>query len=225
MRILVVEDDRKMAELLRQGLAEEGHSVLVSSQGKEALSIAETGPFDLLLLDVMLPGMDGFTVARRLRAQHNQTPILMLTARDATADVVRALDLGADDYLTKPFSFDVLFARVRAVGRRGPIPQTIALEVGSLSLNRSTREVKRGERHINLTRTEYGILEFLMRSAGRVVERDALIATVWGGQTEIESNTLDAFVRLLRAKIEAPGEPKLLHTVRGVGYSLRAGEP
>ena len=221
MRILVVEDEARMAGLLRQGLAEEGHAVTVATEGRQALSLAESGPFDLVLLDVMLPGMDGFTIAKRLRAQHNQTPILMLTARDATQDIIQGLDLGADDYLTKPFSFEVLLARVRAVGRRGPIPQSVFLNVADLHLNQSTREVRRGKRQISLTRTEYSILELLLRNAGRVVPRDTLIESVWGTGADIEGNTLDAFVRLLRAKVEQPAEPKLIHTVRGVGYTLR----
>ncbi len=221
MRILVVEDEPRMAELLRQGLTEEGHAVVVSLDGREGLSFAESEPFDLLLLDVMLPGADGFSIVRRLRSRRNQTPILMLTARDASRDIVEGLNLGADDYLTKPFSFEELFARVRAAGRRGPAPQPVNLETGDLSLNQATREVRRGRRPITLTRTEFTILELLMRHAGRVLSRDTLIETVWGGDSDIESNTLDAFMRLLRAKVEAPGEPKLLHTIRGVGFSLR----
>jgi DNA-binding response OmpR family regulator len=148
----------------------------------------------------------------------------MLTARDATQDVIHGLDLGADDYLTKPFSFDVLFARVRAVARRGPIPRGVHLEAGDLTLDEASREVRRRTRRLDLTRTEYSILELLMRNAGRVVGRERLIETVWGHDTDIESNTLDAFVRLLRAKVEHPGEPKLIHTVRGVGYLLRGGD-
>ncbi len=224
MRILVVEDDRRMADLLRQGLTEEGHAVVVSGDGREALSIAGVGSFDLILLDVTLPGMSGFNVVRRLRSDHNQTPILILTARDAITDMIEGLDLGADDYLTKPFSFDLLFARVRAVGRRGPIPQPVELTVADLCLNQSSREVRRGGEPLYLTKTEYSMLELLMRSAGRVVERESLIASIWGSDTDIESNTLDAFVRLLRSKVERPDEPKLIHTVRGVGYSLRRGE-
>jgi DNA-binding response OmpR family regulator len=224
MRIFIVEDDRRMAELLRQGLSEEGHSAIVASDGREALEIARHEPFDLLILDVMLPGMDGFTIAKRLREANNKTPILMLTARDTTQDVVHGLDLGADDYLTKPFSFDVLFARVRAVARRGPIPRGVHLQAGGVILHEASREVRRGKRRLDLTRTEYVLLELLMRNAGRVVGRERLIETVWGHDTDIESNTLDAFVRLLRAKVEHPGEPKLIHTVRGVGYMLRADE-
>ena len=145
----------------------------------------------------------------------------MLTARDATRDIVEGLNLGADDYLTKPFSFEVLLARVRAVGRRGPIPQAVWLQVADLTMNQGTREVRRGARPIELTRTEYAILELLMRNAGRVISRQRLLETVWG-DSDVEANTLDAFVRLLRTKVEAEGEIKLIHTVRGVGYSVRA---
>jgi DNA-binding response OmpR family regulator len=189
--------------------------------GREGLGMAESGSFDVIVLDLMLPGIDGLSIARRLRAQRNQTPILMLTARDTTADIVGGLDVGADDYLTKPFSLDVLLARVRAVGRRGPVSQPVCLQVAGLSLNQASRDVQRGARAISLTRTEYLILELLMRHAGRVVTRDTLIETVWGVDADIESNTLDVFVRLLRSKVEAPGEARLIHTVRGVGYMLR----
>ena len=221
MRILVVEDERRMAELLRQGLTEDGHVVTLALEGREGLSLAASGGFDLLILDVMLPGLSGFEIARQLRARRNQMPILMLTARDSTRDIVEGLDLGADDYLTKPFSFEVLLARVRAVGRRGPIPQPVCLEAAGLTMNQGTREVRRGGHAISLTRTEYAILELLMRNAGRVVTRDTLMEGVWGGTSDIESNTLDAFVRLLRAKIEETGRGRVIHTVRGVGYSLR----
>ncbi len=221
MRILVVEDERRMASLLERGLTEEGHSVLVAHDGLDGLSLASNHGFDLILLDVMLPGLDGFTIAKRLRGAGDRTPILMLTARDATHDIVHGLDLGADDYLTKPFSFDVLFARVRAVSRRGPIERPVCLAAGTLTLNPATREIRRGQRLITLTRTEYAVLELLLRNAGRVIPRDTLLERVWGGETGIESNTLDAFVRLLRAKIEHPGESKLIQTIRGVGYALR----
>lgn len=208
-----------MAGLLKRALEEEGHSVTLALDGPTGLSFATHDSFDLLILDVMLPGMDGFEITRRLRAARNRTPILILTARDTGADVVHGLDAGADDYLTKPFSLEVLFARVRAVARRGPIPRPVYLEAGDLKLNPGTRQAQRGARTISLTRTEYAVLELLMRSAGRVVPRDTIIDSVWGAE-DIESNTLDAFIRLLRAKIEAPGETKLLHTARGIGYSL-----
>src|SRR5579862_5336462 len=221
MQVLVVEDERRMAELLRQGLEEEGHSVVLAGNGRDGLAIAEAHRFDAIILDVMLPGLDGFSVARKLRAARNQTPILMLTARDATHDVIEGLNLGADDYLVKPFSFDVLLARLRAVSRRGPIPQPVSLRMADLSLDPASREVMRGARRISLTRTEYSLLELLMRRAGRVVPRDNLIEAVWGFDSEVRNNTLDAFIRLLRDKVDAVGESKLIHTVRGVGYCLR----
>jgi DNA-binding response OmpR family regulator len=224
MQVLVVEDERRMAELLRQGLEEEGHSVVLAGDGKAGLAMAEAHPFDVIVLDVMLPEMDGFAMARKLRASRNQTPILMLTARDATEDLIAGLNLGADDYLVKPFAFDVLLARLRAVSRRGPIPQPVHLHVQDLTLNPASREVTRGGRRVPLTRTEYGLLELLMRRAGRVVTRENLIEAVWGFDSEVRSNTLDAFIRLLRDKVDVEGEAKLIHTVRGVGYCLR-GEP
>jgi two-component system OmpR family response regulator len=220
MHILVVEDERRLAELLRQALQEEGHVVALAFDGREGLAMAQAGAFDLLILDVMLPVLSGFEIARRLRAGKNQTPILILTARDAVADIVTGLDLGADDYLTKPFSFDVLLARVRAVGRRGPIPRPVCMKAAGLTINLGGRDVHRGNRKIDLTRTEYAILELLARKAGRVVTRDSMIEGVWGGDSDIESNTLDSFVRRLRAKIEEPGQARLIRTIRGVGYSL-----
>jgi DNA-binding response OmpR family regulator len=221
MQVLVVEDERRMADLLRQGLEEEGHSVILATDGKEGLAMAESHAFDAIVLDVMLPGMDGFSIAKKLRASRNQTPILMLTARDATDDMVAGLNLGADDYLVKPFSFDVLLARLRAVSRRGPIPQPVQLQVQDLMLNPASREVARAGRRVSLTRTEYSLLELLMRRAGRVVTRENLIEAVWGFDSDVRSNTLDAFIRLVRDKVDVAGEQKLIHTVRGVGYCLR----
>jgi DNA-binding response OmpR family regulator len=222
MQVLVVEDERRMAELLRQGLEEEGHSVVLSGNGRDGLAIAESHPFDAIVLDVMLPGLDGFSVARKLREARNQTPILMLTARDATHDIVEGLNLGADDYLVKPFSFEVLLARLRAVSRRGAIAQPPVLQVADLVLNPSAREVSRAGRKIALTRTEFGLLELLMKRAGRVVTRENLIESVWGFDSEVRSNTLDAFIRLLRDKVDSENEARLIQTVRGVGYCLRA---
>jgi len=222
MQVLIVEDERRMAELLRQGLEEEGHAVLLAGNGRDGLAMAESHAFDVILLDVMLPELDGFTVAKKLRAARNQTPILMLTARDATPDIVEGLNLGADDYLVKPFSFEVLLARLRAVARRGVIAQPTVLEVADLTLDPSAREVERGGRRIALTRTEFGLLELLMKRAGRVVTRENLIESVWGFDSEVRSNTLDAFIRLLRDKVDTGAATKLIQTVRGVGYCLRA---
>jgi len=225
MQVLVVEDEPRMANLLRQGWTEEGYVVTVAANGVDAINLALGYAFDAMILDVMLPGMDGFAVVRRLRERQNHVPILMLTARDTTGDIVTGLDLGSDDYLTKPFSFDVLLARLRALGRRRPVAPSAVLRVADLSVDAGAREVKRRGKDLRLTRTEFSILELLMRNAGRVVTRESIIEHVWGHNGEIESNTLDAFVRLLRAKIEPAGELKLIHTVRGVGYTLKAGEP
>jgi len=213
-----------MARLLEQGLTEEGHLVTLASNGNEALDLALTDSFDIVVLDVMLPGLDGIAVARRLRERENEIPILMLTARDAANDVVLGLNVGADDYLIKPFSFDVLLARLRALARRGPALQPAISRVGDLTVDFSRREVTRGDRSISLTRKEFSILELLMRNAGRVVLRESFIERIWGNDSDIESNTLDAFVRLLRAKVEFPGEIKLIHTVRGVGYRIATSD-
>ena len=210
-----------MAELLKKGLEEETHRVSVAHDGLEALDLAEAYEFDAIVLDLMLPRLAGFEVARRLRKAGNQTPILILTARDAVPDVVKGLDLGADDYLTKPFSFDEFLARLRAVARRGASPRPACLEVADLALNPATRQVTRGGREIYLTTTEYRLLEFLMRRAGRVVSRDAILNTVWDLEDDVEDNTLDAFIRLLRSKVDKGFERKLIHTVRGTGYCLR----
>ena len=221
MRILIVEDERQMAEVLRRGLSEEGHAIDVAQTGPDGLAIATSDSFDVIILDVMLPGLNGLDVARRLRGARIRTPILMLTARDTNADVVAGLDAGADDYLVKPFSFDVLLARLRAVARRGPTERGVVMTVGDLRLDTGAHEVERGADRIDLTRTEFSLLEFLMRRRGAVVARNALIEGVWGHDREIADNTLDAFVRLLRQKVDAGGRPRLIHTVRGVGYAVR----
>jgi DNA-binding response OmpR family regulator len=224
MRLLVVEDEKRMADLLRKGLQEEGYAVTVASDGTTAVEMAEANQFELILLDLMLPGMDGFQVAQRLRREGNRVPILMLTARDATTDIVQGLDLGADDYLTKPFSFEVLLARIRAMLRRGPASQSVKLRVGDLELDPGSHEVTRGSQMVNLTRTEFSLLEYLMRRQGQVIPRDTLIEAVWGYDRNIESNTLDAFIRLLRSKVEGDGGRRLIHTVRGIGYVIREQE-
>ncbi len=221
MQILIVEDERRMAELLRRGLSEEGHQVVVARDGADGLSIARSNTFDVIVLDVMLPRMDGITVMRRLREARNQTPVLMLTARDSPVDIVLGLDCGADDYLTKPFGFDILLARIRAVSRRGAIPRPVCLEVADVRLDPATRAVTRGPDSINLTPREYGLLELLMRNPGRVIGRESILESVWGYGCEVNENTLEAFVRLLRLKVDSR-EPKLIHTVRGVGYVMRA---
>jgi DNA-binding response OmpR family regulator len=223
MRILIVEDEKDMANLLKVGLEEENHVISLSFDGPSGLELARSCDFDVILLDVMLPKLDGFEVARRLRADGNRTPILMLTARDNVPDVVKGLDLGADDYLTKPFSFAVLLARLRAASRRKYDQPSSVLRVADLELDRATRAVTRAKREINLTATEFRLLEFLMRRPGVVVSRNTIVDAVWGFDDEVNDNTVDAFIRLLRRKVDDPYEEKLIKTVRGVGYSLRAG--
>lgn len=217
----MVEDEREMSLLLKNGLQEERHSVDVAYDGETGLDLAQGSEFDAIVLDVMLPRMDGFEVARRLRTAGNYTPVLMLTARDAVPDIARGLDLGVDDYLTKPFSFVELLARIRAVARRGNAPRPLTVQVADLVLDPATRQVTRGGQQIHLTLTEFRLLEFLMRRAGRVVSREAIVGAVWGTLDEVGDNTLDVFISLLRNKVDKGAEPKLIHTIRGVGYCVR----
>lgn len=221
MHILAVEDEPAMAGLLRSVLTEEGHQVALARDGQEALDFAHSNRFDLIVLDLMLPRKDGFEVAQQLRRANIRTPLLVLTARDSPADIVRALDSGADDYLTKPFPLEVFLARVRAVSRRGEIPQAVCLHAGALTLDTGTRQVTRSGNKISLTPREFSLLELLMRHKGRVLPRSAIVEQIWGFEAEIEDNTLDVFIRLLRNKIEFPETPKLIRTVRGIGYSLQ----
>jgi DNA-binding response OmpR family regulator len=220
MRVLVAEDKPRMARLLQRTLQNEGYSVALAFNGEDALNIGISGGLDVIVLDVMLPGRDGFDVMRSLRAAKSMVPTIMVTARDAMSDIVQGLDSGADDYLTKPFALDVLLARIRALSRRGPAAYPANLQFQDLVLNTRTHEMHRAGRVLPLTRTEYGILEVMMRRAGCVVPRDVLVEAGWGGGAEVSDNTLYVFIRSLRSKIG--GEPQLLHTVRGVGYSLRA---
>ena len=221
VRILIVEDDRKLARQLKKGLDEQGHSVAVAADGVEGLEAAQYGEFDVLVLDVMLPGLDGFTLVRRLRTAGKTTPILLLTARDAAEDVVTGLDTGADDYLTKPFSFKILLARLRALSRRKNVEPRTELQVGDLVLNPATREVKRAGAVLSFTKTEFVLLELLMRNMGRVITRTRMIEAAWGHDRDVENNTLDVFIRQLRTKIDLPRSHKLIHTIRGIGYALR----
>jgi DNA-binding response OmpR family regulator len=221
MRVLIVEDEKKMAELLKKGLEEENHSVTLAHDGQAALEFAELYEFDAIALDIMLPGIDGFEVARRLRRKNNPTPILVLTARDAVPDVVKGLDAGADDYLTKPFAFEEFLARLRSVARRGSSPRPTCLRVADLTLDPAKQQVFRRNQEIHLSPTEFRLLEFLMRRAGRVVSRNVIVEAVWGFDREVEENTLDAFIRLLRSKVDRDSKQKLIQTIRGTGYALR----
>jgi two-component system, OmpR family, copper resistance phosphate regulon response regulator CusR len=223
MRVLVVEDERKVANFIRQGLEEEGHTVEVAEDGADALDrLLARLPWDLVVLDVMLPRRDGFSVLKALRDKQVSTPVLLLTARDAVADKVAGLDLGADDYLTKPFAFDEFLARVRALLRRHAGQAAPALRLEDLMLDPATRGVSRGSRSIGLTTREFALLEYFMRNAGRVLTRPMIADHVWGIDFDRESNVIDVYVGYLRRKIDGPGERPLLHTVRGAGYVLRA---
>jgi DNA-binding response OmpR family regulator len=219
--ILVVEDEPAMRDALRQGLEEENHTVTPASDGLEGIHAAETCDFDAIVLDIMMPRLNGIELVRRLRSAGCKTPVLMLTARDAAADVVRGLDAGADDYLTKPFAFQVLLARLRALTRRSGLPPKAALQVDDLCLDPTSRTVIRAGSPLNLTATEFRILEFLMRRAGHAVSRSAIIEGVWGFEEDVEANTVDAFIRHLREKIDISHDRKVIHTVRGYGYILR----
>lgn len=221
MRILVAEDKPRMARLLERTFQGAGYSVALAFDGEQALNIGILGGFDVIVLDVMLPRRDGFDVIRNLRAAKAMAPTIIVTARDAMSDIVHGLDAGADDYLTKPFTLEVLLARVRALARRGPATYPKDLQFHDLLLNPRTHALHRGNRVAALTRTEYALLEAMTRRAGCVVPRDILIEAGWGGGAEVSENTLYVFIRSLRAKIAAGGETQLLHTVRGVGYSLR----
>jgi two-component system, OmpR family, response regulator MprA len=222
--VAIVDDDSSFAAYLRTFLSLRGYEARCYTRGDELLaSIKQNEPPDVILLDVMMPGLDGLELTRRLRRESVRTPILLLTARDGPEDVVRGLDAGADDYLTKPFSFDVLVARIRA-RTRGAAPDGARLRYADLVLDAATREVTRGRRRLSLTRTEFALLECLMRAPGRVVTRDRLIEQVWGDR-DVTANNLEVFVRFLRAKIDREGDPRLIHTERGVGYSLRSEAP
>jgi two-component system, OmpR family, response regulator len=221
MRILVVEDEVKMARLIRRGLREEGMAVDVTARGEDALWMAGSTDYDAIVLDVMLPGIDGFETCRRLRSDSVWSPVLMLTARDAVEDRVAGLDRGADDYLIKPFSFAELLARLRALARRGPMERPVVLEVGDLRLDPATRQVWRGESEISLSTKEFSLLEAFMRRPGEVLSRFQLLEHAWDYQYENRSNVVDVYVRYLRNKIDRPFGVDSIETVRGAGYRLR----
>ena len=221
MRVLVVEDDVKMAGLIRRGLVEEGLSADIALTGDDALWMAAATEYDAIVLDVMLPGTDGFSVCRRLREDGRWSPVIMLTARDAVEDRVSGLDAGADDYLTKPFSFAELLARLRALVRRSPLERPTVLEVGDLRLDPATRRVWRGETEIGLSAKEFALLETFMRRPGQVLSRYQLLEHCWDYAYENRSNVVDVYVRYVREKIDRPFGVSSIETVRGAGYRLR----
>lgn len=214
-----------MARLLQRAFQSEGYAVSLAFDGDQALAMGMAGGLDVMVLDVMLPRRDGFDVIQNLRAAKQTVPTIMVTARDAMSDVVRGLDAGADDYLTKPFALDVLLARVRALSRRGPANYPADLRFEDLSLDRRTHELRRGSRVASLTRIEYMLLETLMRRASCIVPRDALVEAGWGGGAEVSDGTLYVFIRSLRVKVAQAGELQFLHTARGIGYTMRTEAP
>lgn len=224
MRVLIVEDEPKLARLLQRGLREEGHVADVADRGEQALGMARASTYDAVVLDVMLPGLDGFAVCRELRAQRIWTPVLMLTARDDVDDRVTGLDAGADDYLSKPFAFDELLARLRALTRRAPVERPAVLEAGGLRLDPASHRAWRGETELDLSAKEFALLELFMRHPGSALSREQLLAGAWDLSFEIKSNIVDVYVRYLREKVDRPFGLESIETVRGVGYRLRAGE-
>lgn len=221
MRILVVEDEPKVASFIQKGLEEEGYAVDVAHDGEDGLVMALDGVHDLVVLDIMLPKRDGLGVLRELRNRRIQTPVLLLTARDAVADRVTGLDTGADDYLVKPFAFDELLARIRALLRRLGGDRLVILTAADLTLDPATREVRRGEKKIDLTPKEYALLEYLLRNKGRVLNRARIAQHVWDYDFDTATNVIDVYINYLRKKVDADFLPRLIHTVRGAGYVLR----
>jgi two-component system, OmpR family, response regulator len=222
MRLLVVEDDAKLARALERGLQREGYAVDVAETGDSALVQAMDNDYDAVVLDVMLPGMDGFAVCRKMRGGERWAPVLMLTARDQVSDRIRGLDAGADDYLVKPFDFGELLARLRALIRRGPSERAPVLEVGDLRIDPAARLVTRGGKQIELTVREFALLHFLAQRAGEVVSREQLLEHVWDNADEGSTNVVDVYVGYLRNKLERPFRSKIFRTVRGIGFMLEA---
>ena len=221
MRLLLVEDERPLGSLIRQGLEQAGYRVDWATEGETGLNEALTGEYDLILLDVMLPGRDGWEICQALRRRKDATPVLMLTARDAVDDRVKGLDLGADDYLTKPFDFKELRARVRALLRRGSVHKSRVIRIADLEIDTVARKVSRAGKEIPLTGREYGLLEALATSEGRILDRDTILERAWSEPDGSGSNTVDVYVWMLRKKIDAEHPVKLIHTVHGRGYVLR----
>jgi two-component system, OmpR family, response regulator len=223
VRVLVIEDETKLAEVVARGLREEGYAADIAGGGEDALWMAQAAGYDAILLDVMLPGADGFEVCRRLRELGVWSPVLMLTARDAVEDRVHGLDAGADDYLVKPFSFEELLARLRALVRRAPAARPAVVEVGDLRLDPAARRAWRGQVELDLSAKEFALLELFMRRPGRVMTRSELLDGAWDIAFERRSNIVDVYMGYLRSKVDKPFDSDSLETVRGVGYRLRAG--
>lgn len=223
MRILVVEDEPKVAGFVRRGLIAERYAVDIAGDGREGLELAEAFPYDLIVLDLMLPGMEGREVLQRIRRKNTCVPVLVLTARDAIEDKVRLFDAGADDYLTKPFAFAELLVRTKALLRRGPVNRSSTLTIDDLELDRLTQQVRRGSRRIELTAKEYGLLEYLMLNPGRVLSRNMIIEHVWDQSFDGITNIVDVYVRHLRSKVDDGHDFKMIRTVRGAGYIIRGG--
>ena len=221
MKILIIEDEAKVARALERGLGEQGYDTSVTPSGEEGFYQLNTSRFDLVILDLMLPGRDGFEVLHDMRAKQDRTPVLILTARDAVEDRVVGLDLGADDYLVKPFAFAELLARLRAITRRGRSEDALRFVVDDLELDLPTRTVHRGGQPVELTAREFQILEYLMRAGGQVVTREMMSRDIWGETDEVLNNSIDVYVSHLRRKIDHPFDCRLIQTVRGVGYRLR----
>lgn len=221
MKLLVVEDEKKVAGFIRKGLEEEGYVVEVASNGEEGLSLALQRGYQVIVLDINLPGLDGLAVLQRLRAKRIKTPVLLLTVRATIEDKVFGLDQGADDYLAKPFSFEELLARVRALARRSAETEPATLRIADLVLDPISRTANRGDRQIDLTAREYALLSYFMRNQGRVLSRTMIAENVWGYDFDTETNVIDVYVNYLRNKIDADGQAKLIYTVRGVGYVMK----
>ena len=221
MRILVVEDEKKIADFIKRGLKEEGYAVDTANDGENGLFLAKTNDYDLILLDLMLPKLDGITLCKKLREERMSVPIIMLTAKDAVKDKVTGLDAGADDYLTKPFAFEELLARVRATLRKKGSEKETKLQIGDLSLDLHTHKVARAGKEIELTSKEYALLEYLMRNAGSVVTRTMISEHVWDIDFDTFTNVIDVYINYLRNKIDSNSKKKLIQTVRGRGYILK----
>ena len=224
MKILIIEDDKEISEALKEGLEDESYAVDTCLDGEEGYRTAAADEYDLIILDVMLPSMNGFEVCKKLRAEKNTTPILMLTARGQSQDVVRGLDFGADDYLPKPFNFDVLLAHMRAILRRPSQKLEEVLRVGDLVLNPSSKQVSRAGNEIKLTTKEYAVLEYLMRNEGKVLSKEKIISNVWDFDADVLPNNVELFIMFLRKKIDKPYKRKLIQTVPGFGYKIVGGK-